>query len=143
MCQYPPASAITPVPPVKITTAHQKEVLTVPIQSLVQRVPETEKALAEHNGKAPTGDAVAASTGSTTKGAPIQGVYVLQTQSKKLRATFVPVKTGVTGATDIEVLGGLNQGDEIVVGRYKILRALKSGTAVKRDNTPETEADKS
>ena len=127
----------------KITTAHQKEVLTVPIQSLVQRVPETEKALAANNGKAPTGDTVAASSGSATKGAPIQGVYVLQTQSKKLRATFVPVKTGVTGATDIEVLGGLKQGDEIVVGRYKILRALKSGTAVKRDNTPETDADKS
>ena len=51
---------------------------------------------------------------------------------------FVPVKTGITGATDIEVLGGLKAGDEIVTGRYKVLRTLKSGTAVKRDNTPET-----
>jgi HlyD family secretion protein len=60
---------------------------------------------------------------------------------KKLRTVFVPVTTGVTGATDIEVLSGLKQGDEIVTGRYKILRALKSGTVVKRDNTPEAASD--
>jgi HlyD family secretion protein len=51
---------------------------------------------------------------------------------------FVAVTTGITGATDIEVLSGLKQGNEIVTGRYQILRALKSGTLVKRDNsTPE------
>jgi multidrug efflux pump subunit AcrA (membrane-fusion protein) len=32
---------------------------------------------------------------------------------------FVPVTTGITGATDIEVLTGLNPGDEIVTGRFK------------------------
>ena len=62
----------------------------------------------------------------------------LSTASGKLRAIFVPVTTGVTGATDIEVLSGLKQGDEIVTGRYQVLRALKSGTVVKRDNTPVT-----
>ncbi len=64
-------------------------------------------------------------------------------QNKKLRAVFVPVGTGVTGATDIEVLNGLKAGDEIVTGRYKVLRSLKSGTTVKRDNTPETPTDQS
>ena len=49
--------------------------------------------------------------------------------------------TGITGATDIEVLGGLKEGDQIVTGRYRILRALKSGTAVKVDNTVETNPD--
>jgi HlyD family secretion protein len=128
----------------KITTAHQKDVLTVPIQALVQRIPETEKALAANNGKTPATDTVAASTASAApKGAPVQGVYVLETQKKKLKVVFVPVKTGILGATDVEVLGGLKPGDEIVTGRYKVLRALKSGTPVKRDNTPETENDKS
>jgi HlyD family secretion protein len=126
----------------KITTAHQKDVLTVPIQALVQRVAEAEKALAANNGK-PSANTVAASSGTAPKGESVQGVYVLQTEKKKLRVVFVPIKTGVTGATDIEVLSGLKPGDEIVTGRYKVLRALKSGTAVKRDNTPETEADKS
>ena len=127
----------------KITTAHQKDVLTVPIQALVQRVPDVEKALAANNGKTPTSTVSASSGPSAGKGVPVQGVYILETQKKKLRAVFVPVKTGVTGATEIEVLSGVKQGDEIVTGRYKVLRALKSGTAVKKDNTPETEADKS
>jgi len=32
------------------------------------------------------------------------------TKRGKLRAKFVPVTTGITGATDIEVLSGLNEG---------------------------------
>ncbi len=128
----------------KITTAHRADALTVPIQALVQRNPETEKALAANNGKTPGATGVAASTAPPpSKAQTVQGVYVLRNERKKLRAVFVPVKTGVTGATDIEVLDGLKQGDEIVTGRYKILRSLKSGTLVKRDNTPETETDKS
>ena len=34
------------------------------------------------------------------------------------------------------VLGGLNEGDEIVTGSYKTLRTLKNGASVKVDNTP-------
>ena len=37
----------------------------------------------------------------------------------------MPVKTGITGTTDIEVLDGLKEGDEIVTGSYKVLRTLK------------------
>jgi HlyD family secretion protein len=57
---------------------------------------------------------------------------------KKQRVHFVPVTTGITGATDIEVLSGLKEGDQIVTGRYRILRALKSGTPVKIDNSIDT-----
>ena len=71
----------------------------------------------------------------------MQGVYVLTGDRRKQRATFVPVTTGVTGATDIEVLSGLSPDQTIVTGRYKILRSLKSGTVVKPDNTPDTVAD--
>ena len=70
----------------------------------------------------------------------MQGVYKLQMAGGTLRVKFVPVATGITGATDIEVVSGLTDGDEIVTGRYKVLRTLKSGTAVKRDNTIETTA---
>jgi HlyD family secretion protein len=128
----------------KITTAHKPDALTIPIQALVQRDPATEKALAANAGKA---SVVSASTSSAPahKPQPVQGVYVLQTEHKKTRANFVPITTGVTGATDIEVLSGLKDGDEIVTGRYRILRTLKSGTAVKIDNSVEatTDADKS
>ena len=45
------------------------------------------------------------------KSAPVQGVYMVdKDKSGKLRAKFVPVTTGITGATDIEVLSGLNEG---------------------------------
>ncbi|HZY62750.1 MAG TPA: efflux RND transporter periplasmic adaptor subunit [Edaphobacter sp.] len=120
----------------KITTANKPNALTIPIQALVERNPATEKALAENNGKPGPKTVAAAENGGDKK--LVQGVYLLRTERKKLRVMFVPVKTGVTGATDVEVLSGLKAGDEIVTGRYKVLRTLKSGTAVKRDNTPET-----
>jgi HlyD family secretion protein len=47
---------------------------------------------------------------------------------------FVPVKTGITGSTDIEVVEGLAKDDQIVTGSYKILRTLKNGATVKIDN---------
>jgi HlyD family secretion protein len=47
----------------------------------------------------------------------------------------VPVKTGITGSTDIEVLDGLSKDDQIVTGSYKILRTLKNGATVKIDNS--------
>ncbi len=120
------------------TPANKPNVLTIPIQSLVQRDLVVEQAYFKNKGKAAT-------TATTAKPSLTQGVYVLKQEKNRLRVNFVPVTTGITGATDIEVLSGLNAGDEIVTGRYKILRSLKSGTAVKRDNTPApiTESDDS
>jgi HlyD family secretion protein len=120
----------------KITTANKPNALTIPIQALVERNAAAEKTLADNAGKPPAKGAPASTASADTK--LVQGVYVLQPERKKLRVVFVPVKTGITGTTDIEVLGGLKAGDEIVTGRYKVLRTLKSGTVVKQDNTPET-----
>jgi HlyD family secretion protein len=125
----------------KITTAHKPNTLVIPIQALVQRDVAAEKVLAANAGNPASGSAVATPAGAATKPQLVQGVYVLRNDHKKLRAEFVPVTTGITGATDIEVLGGLKEGDQIVTGRYRILRALKSGTAVKVDNTVETNPD--
>ena len=111
----------------KITTVHKANPLSLPIQALTMHNPEDDK---------PKDGAHAASAPSTpaAKSAPQQGVYVIdKDKSGKLRAKFVPVTTGITGATDIEVLTGLKEGDEIVTGPYKTLRALKSGSLVKRD----------
>jgi HlyD family secretion protein len=124
----------------KITTAHKPDALTIPIQALVQRDPAAEKTLAANAGKSPVGLA-ATPAGAATKSQATQGVYLLRNDHGKLRAEFVPVTTGITGATDIEVLGGLKEGDQIVTGRYRILRSLKSGTAVKVDNSVETNPD--
>ena len=123
----------------KITTAHKPNALTIPIQALVQRDVEIEKILATNNGKPPS--SVATPAGAATKPLLVQGVYVLRMDHKRQRAYFVPVTTGITGATDIEVLSGLKEGDQIVTGRYRILRALKSGSAIKVDNTLESSPD--
>ena len=120
----------------RITTAHKPDAVILPIQALVQRDVEAEK-VAASNQKPSTGSTVSA---STTKPKLVQGVYVLTAEHGKQRVQFVPVTTGITGATDIEVLSGLKPGDEVVTGRYKILRTLKSGTPVQRDNTTESSA---
>ena len=116
----------------KITTANKPDTLTVPIQALVQRDVDTENQFSANNGKI---SAAAAPSSTTQKPKLIQGIYMVNNNRGKMRVNFVPVTTGITGATDIEVLGGLKAGDEIVLGPYKILRSLKSGTAVKRDTT--------
>ncbi|MEO6911487.1 MAG: efflux RND transporter periplasmic adaptor subunit, partial [Edaphobacter sp.] len=128
----------------KITTANKPNALTIPIQALVERNPDVEKALAANAGKPPA-KSKAPAVDSPGKSKLVQGVYLVQRDRKKLHVVFVPVETGITGATDIEVLSGLKAGDEIVTGRYKVLRTLKSGTVVKQDNTPESigDADKS
>ncbi len=109
----------------KITTAHKPNVLTLPIQALTMHDPKADEA---------KGGVQAAAASPAVKSNPIQGVYVIEKdKSGKLRAKFVPVTTGITGATDIEVLSGLNEGQEIVTGPYKTLRALKSNSLVKRD----------
>lgn len=125
----------------RITVAQKPSVLTIPIQALVQRDPAMEQEYAKHDGKLPSDGVAAAESGA--KPQVQQGVYILSTASGKLRAQFVPVGTGITGTTEIEVLSGLKQGDEIVTGRYQVLRNLKSGTIVKRDNTPATATESS
>ena len=61
----------------------------------------------------------------------IQGVFVIRNH----KAEFVPVSTGIAGTTDIEVVDGLKEGDEIVTGSYKVLRTMRPGVNVKIDNT--------
>ncbi len=51
-------------------------------------------------------------------------------------AVFVPVQTGITGVTDIEVTSGLQEGDQISSGSYKALRTLRPGGKIKVDNSP-------
>lgn len=113
----------------KITTAHKPGVLALPIQALTMYAPPAPGG---------SGKVEAASTG-TSAAAPKQGVFVIEKDAHgKQRAKFVPVTTGITGATDIEVLSGLKDGDEVVTGPYKTLRGLKDGALLKRDTQKPT-----
>jgi HlyD family secretion protein len=109
----------------KITTAHKQNTLSLPIQALTMFTPEPE------SGK---GKVEAATATPAAKVAPQQGVFVMEKDAKqRFRARFVPVTTGITGATDIEVVSGLTEGQEIIIGPFKTLRALKNNALLKRD----------
>lgn len=130
----------------KIQTAQRKNALTVPIQALAERTKKDLDEAAKENGQTsvtlaadrPSQDSSVAggnATSSLDKNPEVQGVFVVRNK----RAVFVPVATGITGVTDIEVLSGLQEGDEIVTGSYKTLRTLKPDARVKVDNsTPKT-----
>ena len=60
----------------------------------------------------------------------LQGVFVVSGG----KAVFQKVETGITGATDIEVLSGLKDGDQIVTGTYQVIRTILNETQVKVDN---------
>jgi len=123
----------------KITTATKKDVVSVPIQALTVR---QRGDLEKKDGKKDK-DAVQAASPQVPDAKAkeeLQGVFVIRNK----KAEFVAVETGVAGTTDIEVVKGLNPGDEIITGSYKVLRTLKNGATVKVDNTaPKKEEEKS
>jgi HlyD family secretion protein len=111
----------------KITTATRSHALTIPIQALAVRRQED---LVPKNEKNSVQAAVPQNPVSNSK-QEIQGVFVIRNH----KAEFVPVDTGIAGTTDIEVVKGLSDGDEIVTGSYKVLRTLRPGAGVKVDNS--------
>lgn len=127
----------------KIQTAHRTDVLTIPIQALAMRSHEELKADEEKNNKESGVTLAAAKPATNPDGTPanddVQGVFVVRAG----KAVFVPVQTGITGITDIEVTSGLKAGDVIVTGSYKALRTLRSGTAIKVDNSTPVVTDQS
>jgi HlyD family secretion protein len=116
----------------KITTAKKENVLAIPIQALTIRTP---KDLEEKKNDKNVAKAAPPEVKSAKANEEIQGVFVVEGAGKKAKVKFVPVKTGITGSTDIEVTEGLKANDQIVTGSYKTLRTLKNGATVKIDNS--------
>jgi HlyD family secretion protein len=114
----------------KITTATRSSVLSIPIQALTVR---TQADLVPKDaGKGSVEAASAPAEASKQKDKEeVQGVFVI----RKKKAEFVPVDTGISGTTDIEITKGVQEGDEVITGSYKVLRTLKPGTSVKIDNS--------
>ncbi len=124
----------------KITTATRGNTLAIPIQALTIRT----KTQLEQQKKSSPGSVEAASPApketaskNQKKDDDIQGVFVIRNK----KAEFIPVITGITGTTDIEVLNGLKEGDEVITGSYKVLRTLRPGSTVKIDNSAPKKED--
>ncbi|WP_233581025.1 efflux RND transporter periplasmic adaptor subunit [Acidipila sp. EB88] len=105
----------------RIVTADHKNVLAIPIQALCP----PPAAAKPGNGEANNTANGASGTGSK------EGVFVVRKEAGKLHAHFVPLTTGVSGASNMEVSGAIHAGDQIVTGTYKVLRVLKENAAVK------------
>ena len=116
----------------KITTATRQNAVTIPIQALTIRTRrEMEESEKKANGKALAAEkqdpsALSAKERERQK-EELQGVFVVRNGVAK----FVQVETGIMGTTDVEVVKGLQPGDQIVTGSFQALRTLKDNTKVK------------
>ena len=102
-----------------ITTKTKNNVVAVPLQAIVEKAPPSPSPTVA--GSAPT-------PMTAEKRKDIKGVYLLQ----GTKAKFVEVTTGITGESDIEILGGVKAGDEVITGPSRVLKTLKDAATVKR-----------
>ena len=114
-----------------ITTKTAENVITVPLQAVIEKKPEA--------ATSPTLPGDAATPTPADKPKTIKGVYILDGN----KAKFVEVVTGITGESDIQITGGLSEGQEVITGPSRVLNTLKEGAVVKRQTKKEGDAAKS
>ncbi len=102
-----------------ITTDRRENVISIPLQALVERDPQQAKGGAPGPSDQPAKDKK-----------PVKGVFTVQNN----KTVFTQVETGITGENDIEIKSGLKEGQEIVIGPYRQLRTLKNDQAIKRED---------
>src|SRR2546430_2517466 len=123
----------------KITTATRSQALTIPIQALTIRRQADLESKTENGAVQAAGPQNAAFKQKDKDKEEVQGVFVIRNG----KAEYVPIVAGITGTTDIEILKGLREGDEIVTGSYKVLRTMRPGASVKVDNKAPEKEDES
>jgi HlyD family secretion protein len=105
-----------------ITTKTKNNVIAVPLEAIVEKSPNA----------SPSPSATIAGNVLTPVGGEkpksIKGVYILNAN----KAKFVEVTTGITGEADIEITSGVQAGMEVVRGPSRVLKTLKDGMTVKR-----------
>lgn len=101
----------------EIQVSTHSDTLTVPIQAVVERKPKD-----------------ADDKGTARKLPPVSVVFVVE----EGKAKSVPVKSGISDSTDVEIVSGLAGGEQVITGPYRALRKLEDGDAV-RVTTPELE----
>jgi HlyD family secretion protein len=124
----------------KIETDRKPQALAVPIEALTVRDPaREEERLREKLGEKAAPRDSARATLAGEEGKEKEGVFIIE----EGRARFIPVKTGIAGEKDFEVLAGLSPGQELVRGPFEALRKLESGQKVKRAKPNEEKKENS
>jgi HlyD family secretion protein len=109
-----------------ITTKTVENVFTVPLQAVIEKKPEASTSPTVQNDVQMPSD----------KPKTIKGVYVMEGN----KAKFVEVETGITGESDIQIISGLSEGQDVITGPSRILNTLKEGTVVKKQEKKEGES---
>jgi HlyD family secretion protein len=121
-----------------VITARREGVTAAPIQAVVVRqVDKDGKVVDPAIGQSGPGD----TPGPASRAAKLEekeGVFVVQSG----KAVFKVVKTGIVGDTDIEIIEGVKDGDEIVTGSYRTLRTLRNEALLKFDEQAKNKASK-
>lgn len=110
-----------------VITARREGVVAAPIQAVVVRQIEKDGKVVDpsigQSGPADAGNTPA----RTAKLEEKEGIFLVQDG----KAVFKQVKTGIIGDSDIEMIEGVKDGDEIVIGSYRTLRTLKNEALLK------------
>ena len=110
-----------------ITTKTVENVLAVPLQAVVEKKPDESRGGGANTMSPPNAPEPA------DKPKPVKGVFILDGN----KAKFVPVETGITGESDIQITSGLSPGQEVITGPSRVLNTLKDDTVVKRQEKKE------
>lgn len=122
-----------------ITTDRKAKVLAVPIQAVVVRqIDESGKVVDPAQPGAPGDQQEGGPPRPQKKLEEKEGVFVVTNG----QAYFKPAKTGIMGETDIEIVTGVAEGDELVTGSYKTLRTLKNEARIKLEEKDKKGAGK-
>jgi HlyD family secretion protein len=102
---------------VEIVVSAREGVLSVPVQSVLERELENQGAEGEQKVVPVVADG---------------------------RVKMVPVETGISDATHVEIVGGIEEGESVITGPFRTLRRLKDGerVVVREESQDEEQGDR-
>jgi len=138
---------------VDITTASRENVLSIPYSAVVMRTfdldslerARNQEAMAESSGvvsevhaaEADSLSLAADSSDDDDERTELKGVFVMRDG----KARFERITTGIADQKRIEVTSGLNEGDSVIAGPYRVLRTVADDDEVEAEPERDDESD--
>lgn len=122
-----------------VITARREGVIAAPIQAVVVRqVDKDGKVVDPAIGQTGPAEGSGAPASRAVKLEEKEGVFLVQDG----KAVFKMVKTGIIGDSDIEIVEGVKDAEEIVIGSYRTLRTLRNESQLKVEDQSKNKAAK-